>query len=137
MSRQAISFTTLFLVLMITLACYTATGTAEKSRMTEEGGWIENSIQKVNGTNTEEIETQYSNVRLDTEVTLEVAEGTFTLELLDKNGDVTLTLKATPGNPASGAGHLDTDALGRAKYRVTAEEAKGVNYRFEFTIGSD
>ncbi|MEA3375331.1 MAG: hypothetical protein U9R72_03930 [Chloroflexota bacterium] len=72
-------------------------------------------------------------MRLETDVNLEVGEGTFTIELLDADGNVTLSLQATPGKPASGRGYMEVD-FDEAEYRVTAEEAKDVYYRLEFVF---
>ena len=41
---------------------------------------------------------------MNTHVSLEVEEEEFTIELLDGEGNVTLSLEATPGNPVSGHG---------------------------------
>lgn len=90
-------------------------------------------LGSANGSTTQGIEIGRSRLRLDTDVTLEVEEGTFTIELLDADGNVTLWLQATPGNPASGRGYMGVD-FDEAGYRVMAEEANGVHYRFEFVF---
>ena len=131
-------FLSLMLVLVVLLtACgsgYTTTGSSERSRITNRSGWLEKSIKKANGSATQEIESDRSGRRLEATVTLEVSEGTFGIELLDGEGNVTLSLEATAGHPASGSGYMETDAFGDAKYRVTATEARDVKYRIEFTI---
>jgi hypothetical protein len=114
---------------------YVASGSRESSRIGGEGGWLESRIRSANGSATRGIEVAASGLRLDTDVTLEVEEGAYTIELLDADGNVTLALQATPGNPASGRGYMEVD-LDEAEYRVTAEEAKGVYYRMTFTFAS-
>jgi hypothetical protein len=115
---------------------YVASGSRESSRISGQGGWVESRIRSANGSATQGIELDGSGLRLDTEVTLEVEEGTFTIELLDGEGNVTLALRATPGNPASGRGYMEVD-FDEAQYRVTAEEAKGVYYRMDFAFVSE
>jgi hypothetical protein len=101
--------------------------------MTGSGGFVEVSIRRANGSITEEIEVNGTGMRLDTYVTLEVEEGSFAIELLDADENVTLALQATPGSPASGRGYMELD-FGTAQYRVRAEEARGAHYRLEFTF---
>ncbi len=124
------------LALLLT-ACeggFTAVGSSERSHLSTNSGWVEKSIKKANGSSTQEIELGRSGRRLEASVTLEVGQGTFGIELLDGEGNVTLSLEATPGNPASGSGFMDTDAFGDANYRVTAVEARDVKFRIEFRI---
>jgi len=131
-------FLSLILVSVVLLtACessYTVTGSSERSRITNRSGWLEKSIKKANGSATQEIEVDWSGRRLEATVTLEVSEGTFGIELLDGEGNVTLSLEASAGRLASGRGYMETDTFGDAKYRVTAAEARDVKYRIEFTI---
>jgi hypothetical protein len=114
---------------------YVASGSRESSQIGGQGGWVEVSVRSANGSATQGIEVDASGLRLDTDVTLEVDEGVFTIELLDADGNVTLALQATPGNPASGRGYMEVD-FDEAEYRVTAEEAKGVHYRLDFRFAS-
>ncbi|MGD2148107.1 MAG: hypothetical protein PVH41_15560 [Anaerolineae bacterium] len=139
MTRLSLRCMTLLLVLLLVLAAceggFTASGSSEKSSLTGRGGFVERSIRRANGAITEEIEVDGGGQLLDTQVTLEVEEGSFAIELLDAEGNVTLSLEATPGNPASGRGTMET-SFGQAEYRVRAEEARGVKYRLEFTFVS-
>lgn len=136
MKRRMTLLTAFVVALVVVLAAceggYSTSGARESSQMVGgRGGWIEKSIRSANGSVTQAIEVDLSGRRLDTEVTLEVEEGTFTIELLDGEGNVTLTVQATPGNPASGRGYMESRG-GEAEYRVTAAEAKGVHYRLAF-----
>lgn len=111
---------------------YTASGCQEREQVGGRGGWVEKDIKIAEGSATEVIEVGGGGGRrLDAEVTLAVEEGAFTIELLDAEGNVTLTCRATPGDPASGRGHMETNA-GEAVYRIAAEGAKGVQYRIDF-----
>lgn len=127
-----VSIVSLVAVLAACEGGYSASGVRESSQMVGgRGGWIEKRIRSANGSVTQAIEVDLSGRRLDTEVTLEVEEGAFTIELLDAEGNVTLSVQATPGNPASGRGYMESRA-GEVEYRVTAAEAKGVHYRLAF-----
>jgi hypothetical protein len=113
---------------------FIATGTSEKSHFAGKNGWLERSIKKANGSAVQKIELERPGRRLYTNVTLEVGEGTFQIELMDGEGNVTLTLEATSGQPASDSSLVTTGPFGDVKYRVTAVEAKDVKYRIEFDI---
>ncbi|MGD2147817.1 MAG: hypothetical protein PVH41_14065 [Anaerolineae bacterium] len=138
MKASAKWITIVAVILVLVAGCeggFTASGSSEQSRITGGGGFVERSIRRANGSITEEIDLNGSGGRLDTTVTLEVEEGVFTIELLDADDNVTLSLEATPGNPVSGQGYMET-VFGNAQYRVRAEEAKGVRYRLDFTFVS-
>jgi hypothetical protein len=127
-----------FVFLLMAAGCeggFTTSGSSERSQLTGRGGFVEKSMRSANGSITEEIEVDGSGLRLDATVMLEVEEGIFAIELLDADDNVTLSLEATPGNPASGQGYMER-VFGNAQYRVTAEEARGVRYRLEFTFAS-
>jgi hypothetical protein len=125
------------LLVMLLVACeggYTTTGIRTTSHQDMRGGDLTVKIKKANGSSTQEIEVGSSGLTLDTDVTLNVGEGTFKLELLDREGDVTLTLEARDGQTVSGTGRMVTDSFGDAQYRVTATEAKNVEYHFDYTF---
>jgi hypothetical protein len=107
-------------------------GSSERSSMSAQSGWIEITARSVNGSALRDLELGWSNARVPTSVALEVGEGSLAIELLDGDDNVTLSLEATPGNPASGDGYVDTDWDGEASYRLTATEAKQVRIRFDF-----
>ena len=111
---------------------FAATGNSERSRTTANRGWIEKSFKKANGSVTQDIELERSGRHMEATVTLEVGEGTFHIELLDGQGNVTLSLEATSGRPTSGSGFMETNSFGNARYRVTVVEAKEVTYRIAF-----
>lgn len=112
----------------------TLTGASESSRMSPQSGWIEISARKVNGSSVRDLELQWGDARVDTTVALEVGAGSLRIELLDEDDNPTLSLEATPGQPASGSGYVDTDWDGEGSYRMTAAEAENVRIRFEFEV---
>jgi len=138
MAKRMWHFASLLIALALLLAAceggFSATGSSERSHITVNSGWIEKSFKKANGSTTQKIELDWPGRRVETTVTLEVGEGTFHIELLDGEGNVTLSLEATPGRPANGSGFMKADSFGDARYRVTAVEAKDVKYRLEFEI---
>jgi hypothetical protein len=127
------------ILLLLLVACeggFSSIGSSERSAMTGRGGFVEASMRRANGSITKEIELDGGADRLETQVSLSVEEGSFAIELLDADENVTLSLEATPGNPASGQGVMDV-VFDSAQYRVRADEARGVTYRLDFTFASD
>jgi hypothetical protein len=123
------------MLLMVACAGYTASGTQSSSHQTANGGDLTVSIGKANGTTTETIETGASGeVILDANVTLAVGFGSYKIELLGQEDEVTLTLEASAGQTVEGQGWMVTDAIGEASYRVTAVEAGNVTYVIEYTF---
>jgi hypothetical protein len=126
------------LVLLVLLAgceAYTETGARVSEHQGLNGGDVTARINKANGTAGRSIELETnSGLVLEADVTLTVAQGTFKIELLGEDDQVTLTLEASDGQSVSGRGHMVTDAFGEANYRVTATEAEGVEYSIVYTF---
>lgn len=138
MTKRFVSTTMLAVVLALMLsACeggLTLSGVSENSRLSPQGGWIEITARKINGSSVRDLELGWGGVRVETAVAVEVGSGSLSIELLDEEDNVTLSVAATPGNPASGTGYVDTDWDGEANYRMTAEEAQDVTLRFDFQV---
>ncbi len=127
----------LLLLVFLLTACegYTQSGVSSKSFQTGSGGGLTVSIGKANGTAEESIETEASGeLLLDASVTLAVGKGSYKIELLGENGEVTLMLEAGAGESVQGQGWMVTDAFGEASYRVTAVEAEDVEYVIEYAF---
>lgn len=124
--------------LVLTLAAceggYTTSGVRTTSSQTGNRGEIDVSINSANGSTTQDFEFDCADCVVEVEVTLEVQEGTFKLEFLGEDDEVTLTLEASPGQPASGSGYMITDGFGEGEYRVTAAEARGVSYHITYQL---
>jgi hypothetical protein len=125
----------LLLVLLVACEGYTQSGASTKSYQTASGGGVTVRIGKANGTAEESIETDASSgLVLDAAVTLAVGQGSYRIELLGEDGEVTLTLEAGAGETVQGQGQMMTDAFGEANYRVTAVEAEDVEYVIEYVF---
>ena len=99
------------------------------------GGQVTVAAGKANGTSTRDLETAASGgVILDATVVLKVGVGSYKIELLGENDEVTLVLEAQGGEAVSGIGSMVTDGFGVATYRVTAVEAEDVEYRIEYVF---
>jgi hypothetical protein len=83
---------------------------------------------------TKDIEFDYEDAVVDVEVTLEVEKGTFKLEFLGEDNEVTLALEATSGQRVSDSGYMVTDGFGEGEYRVTATSAEGVHYHISYRV---
>ena len=113
---------------------YTTRG--ERVTMTEVGmgGEIDAHIDSASGSITKDLEFDCSGCIVDVNVTLQVEQGSFKLEFLGEDDEVTLTLEASPGEQASGSGYMVTDGFGEGEYRVTADEAQGVSYHISYQL---
>ena len=110
-------------------------GVRSSSHSGANGGGLSVEINKVNGSALQEMEVGggYPGVVLDAEVTLTVGKGSFQIELLGEDDQVTLTLAARDGETVSGRGQMKVDSFGEANYRVTAVEAEDVAYTIDYT----
>lgn len=127
----------LVLLVLLLAACegYTESMARTSSSQTMSGGRLTTHIGKANGSSVQDLETGTASVvTLDASVTLAVGKGTYKIELLGKDDEVTLTLEAAAGETVSGEGWMVTDAFGEAGYRVTATEAEDVDYQIDYTF---
>lgn len=113
---------------------YTEMNSRSSEHQDGSGGRMTTSVGKANGTSTKNLETQASGAILDASVVLKVGKGSYKIELLGENDEVTLALEAHGGEAVSGLGWMVADGFGDASYRVTAVEAEDVEYTIEFTF---
>lgn len=112
---------------------YTEMNASSSERHDGSGGQLAVSARKANGTSTKTLETAASSgAILDATVVLKVGKGSYKIELLGENDEVTMVLEAQGAEAVSGIGWMVTDAFGEASYRVTAVEAENVEYRIEY-----
>lgn len=128
----------LFILLVLFLVgCggYTESMARTSSSQTMSGGRLTVHIGKANGSIVQDLETGAGSVvTMDASVTLAVGKGTYKIELLGEDDEVTLALEASAGETVSGEGWMVADAFGEAGYRVTATEAEEVDYQIEYTF---
>jgi hypothetical protein len=130
----------MMLVGLLALALTACQGgyTARNERISESRsgttGEIDVHIGSANGSTTKEIEFEYDDAVVDVEATLEVEQGTFKIEFLGEDEEVTLTLEASSGQKVSGSGYMVTDSFGEGEYRVTATEAGGISYHISYSV---
>ena len=126
------------LVLSLVLAAcggggYTQSGAKTTGHQGTGGGDVTVEISKANGTAKENIEDAGNpDVELEVDVTRAVGKGSYRIELLGKDDQVTLALEARDGETVSGHGQMVTDSFGEANYRVTAVDAENVDYVLEY-----
>ena len=112
---------------------YTEMNASSSERHDGSGGQLAVSARKANGTSTKTLETAASSgAILDATVVLKVGKGSYKIELLGENDEVTMVLEAQGAEAVSGIGWMVSDAFGEASYRVTAAEAEDVEYRIEY-----
>lgn len=124
-------------LLLFLVACdsYTQSGVRSSNVQDMTGGKVTTRVGQANGTITEEIEVEdITGLILDAKVTLSVGGGSFKIELLDEDGQVTLALEASDGQTVEGQGWMVTDSFGAASYRVTAVDASDVEYAIEYVF---
>jgi hypothetical protein len=127
----------LLLAVLLVAGCegYTEMNSNSSEYHDGSGGAVTVSAGKANGSSTQTIETAASGEAiLDATVVLKVAEGSYKIELLGENDEVTMVLEAQGPEAVSGIGWMVTDAFGDASYRVTAVEAEDVEYRIEYAF---
>ena len=114
---------------------YTEMNSSSSEHHDAGGGQVSVATGKANGTSTRDLETAASGEAiLDATVVLKVGSGSYKIELLGENDEVTMVLEAQGGQALSGVGWMITDAFGDASYRVTAVEAEDVEYRIEYVF---
>jgi hypothetical protein len=131
-----VSLLGLMLLALLLTACegYTESGGGSTSQQGMNGGRESGRANKANGSIEKEIEVEgVSGLILDADVTLSVEKGTYKIELIGEDGEVTLALEASDGESVSGQGWMAVDTFGEANYRVTATEAENVEYTIEYT----
>ena len=128
----------LLLLALILSGCegYTQTGGSSSETQSNSGGSLSVRASKANGSVTQDIEVVGgSGLTLETDVVLTVGKGSYKIELLGENEEVTLTLEARDGQTVSGHGQMVVAGMDEeASYRVTAVEAEGVEYTMEYTF---
>lgn len=127
----------LVLLILVLVACegYSQSGVKTSSSSNTSGGTLTVRADNANGSIIQDMETASAGGwTLDAEVTLTVGKGSYKIELLGEDEQVTLTLEAGAGETVSGQGWMITDAFGEASYRVTAVEAEDVEYTIEYAF---
>ena len=127
----------LLLAVLLVAGCegYTEMNSNSSEYHDGRGGAVTVSAGKANGSSTQTIETAASGEAiLDATVILKVAEGSYKIELLGENDEVTMVLEAQGPEAVSGIGWMVTDAFGDASYRVAAVEAEDVEYSIEYVF---
>ena len=123
------------LVLLVACAGYSEQGIQTSEHQGLDGGDLTVEINKANGSSTKSIEVEAGpDMVLEVDVTLAVGFGTYKIELLGADDEVTLSLEASAGQTVEGHGQMVTDAFGEASYRVTATSAGKVTYVFVYTV---
>jgi hypothetical protein len=127
----------LVVLLLLMAACegLSQTGVRTTSHQRMDGGDLQVRIDKANGAALQDLETEgHPGEVLDAKVTLTVGKGSFRIDLLGEEDEVTLALEASAGQTVQGEGWMVTDAFGEASYRVTADEAEEVAYTIDYTF---
>lgn len=130
----AVLVSLLALPLMACEGGYTTRGERTTESHLGNRGEIDVQIGSANGSVVKDIEFEYEDAVVDVEVTLEVQKGTFKLEFLGEDNEVTLALEATSGQRVNGSGYMVTDSFGEGEYRVTATSSEGVHYHISYRV---
>jgi hypothetical protein len=137
-NRVVLSLLILTLLALTLTACegaYVESGSRSSSQQGMNGGQVSAQIGKANGSIERDIEVDGSpNGAAEADVTLSVEKGTFKIELIGENDEVTLSLEASDGQAVSGHGWMAVDSFGEMSYRITAVDAENVEYAIEYTF---
>ena len=140
MSKAHLASAVVFLCVSIVLAAcggssYTTSGSSSSSRAHFNGAAVTYQLARANGRATQSLEVKSeSDHQLKVDVTLAVGKGSYKIELLDKDGQVTLALEAADGQTVQGQGYMALDTFGEASYRVTAVNAEKVSYVLDYVV---
>ncbi|MFN2217153.1 MAG: hypothetical protein ACK2UA_00990 [Anaerolineae bacterium] len=134
--KLVVSLLLLVAAVLLLAGCegYTEMNARSSEHQSGSGGNLTASAGKANGTSTKDLATLGNGAILDATVTLSVGAGSYKIELLGENDEVTLALEAQGGETLTGQGRMVTDAFGDASYRVTAVQAEDVEYRIEYSF---
>lgn len=134
--KLVVGLLVLVVAMLLLAGCegYTEMNARSSEHQNGNGGTLTASAGKANGTSTKALATLGNGAILDATVTLSVGAGSYKIELLGENDEVTLVLDAQGGETVTGQGWMVTDAFGEASYRVTAVQAEDVEYRIEYTF---
>jgi hypothetical protein len=135
--RRLVIGISLLVVTLLLAGCegYSEMNSSTSGQHDSTGGYTTARVGKANGTSTKTIETAASGTAtIDALVTLTVGTGSYKIELLGENDEVTLVVEANAGESKTGQGWMVTDGFGEASYRVTAVEAGDVEYTIEYAF---
>ncbi|HNS52516.1 MAG TPA: hypothetical protein PKO09_15220 [Anaerolineae bacterium] len=133
---------TLLVLCLVSCSGMTSSGGSVKAGHSGSSGMLEVSHAKANGTTQRDIAEDDAGLDdivspgdvLEVDLTLAVGKGSFKIELLGQDGQVTLTLEARDGETLTGHGQIVVDNFGAVPYRVTAVEAENVDYYMEYWL---
>jgi hypothetical protein len=137
MRRLLLTLLVVVLLLGLPTGCTssTQTGVRTSSHQTLSGGDVSVRIKSAQGAGTADIEVEDgSGLTLDAEVTLSVGSGSYKIELLGEDDAVTLALEAQAGQTVSGTGWMVVDSFDEASYRVTAVDARDIEYTIVYAF---
>jgi len=135
--RRLVIGISLLVVALLLVGCegYSEMNSSTSEQHGSTGGYMTVRVGKANGTSTKTIETAASGTAtIDALVALTVGTGSYKIELLGENDEVTLVVEAKAGESNIGQGSMVTDGFGEASYRVTAVEAGDVEYTIEYAF---
>ena len=135
--RRLVIGISLLVVALLLAGCegYSEMNSSTSEQHVSTGGYMTVKVGKANGTSTKSIETAASGTTtIDALVALTVGTGSYKIELLGENDEVTLVVEAKAGESSMGQGWMVTDGFGEASYRVTAVEAGDVEYTIEYAF---
>jgi hypothetical protein len=81
-----------------------------------------------------EVAENFPGATVDLEVAASVKEGSYTVEFLDADGSVVLSLDVKPGEPSRGGGAVTLNDAGEVEYTITAGEAEGILLAITYEI---
>jgi hypothetical protein len=116
----------------VILACGTGYSTT-RQRFGNRGKVIVN-IESVNGSREDqvEIDEDFSWDTVTLNITVEVESGNYTAVFIDDEGQ-SLSLEASPGNPASASTQMEVDASGEITLQSEGESVEGVKITIDYS----
>jgi hypothetical protein len=138
MQRSKVLFIAAAVLILAALACSGGGSYVFSESRTSSGNSGRIEIKgDASGTVTNEVEIaeNFPGATVDLEVAAGVKEGSYTVEFLDVDGSVVLSLDVRPGELSRGSGTVTLNDEGEVEYKIAASDAKDILLAIDYDLG--
>lgn len=109
--------------------CLLISGEATTIDLVEGGGNLLTTFVSAEGDEFRTVETGLPDAEVQVIAVVEVVSGDLQLAVVEPDGAVAFVVAARPATPVTRSGGVRTDANGRIRYRITAQDARDGVYQ--------